>query len=156
MSISAIIPDYVFDEAWLRGPFVSPEDKGERAALRLQLEAYSCYGIMFMPNSDGVNFKWVRNVLLERIEILTPRQKKATSGQVKKGDISVPPHILFPEWREGNYTLHPNHEIRRHCHGELAKCVDAPALADPRHAATRKVVQARLAAHEAYEKALAK
>ncbi len=152
MSISTIVPDYVFDEEWLRGPFVPPTDMGERATLRLQFEAYSCYGIMFLPESDGINFKWVRNVLLERIENLNPRPKKVRASEDKAH--IVPLYILSSEWREGNYILHPNHEIRRHYHRELADCIDAPILSDPRHLSARKVIRVRLAAHEAYELAL--
>jgi len=48
------VPKIIFEDAWMKGNFLIPADKGVRIELRQQLETYSRTSIMFLPRNKGV------------------------------------------------------------------------------------------------------
>lgn len=76
-----IVPAYIFDKAWQEQNFTIPENDKIRAKLRTDLEGFSHYGIMWLPE----NVK-TRAILLARVAAIDahdakmPRTKKEVLG----------------------------------------------------------------------------
>jgi len=136
------IPAFIFSKEWLEGPFIIPDDKWERRASYLQLETYSHYGIMWMPG-----YEKVREILRQRLEVLNPPPKRGI-------DIPVQALYLSKEWREGNFLFRADTKARAEDMDGIARCVDASILHEPCHRQAQKELRARLAALEAYNRAL--
>lgn len=132
------IPVYIFSNEWLNGPFSVPEDKGERIKLFHQLESYSHYCILWRSE-----YEHVRKILLKRLELLNPPPKQGV-------DIPVPPYLFNKEWRDGNFMINSDPDIRAKIREDLALYANASVLYEPRHRQVQTELRARLAAFKAY------
>ena len=141
-----MVPDYIFSRAWMYDDFVIPIDRAERTALRLQLEAYSHYGIMFLPENSRI-----RKMLCERIELI----ENQDAPEVKGLDIPVPAVFFSKEWIEGNFVIPMNDSIRGEQLDRLKKVLYATEMLQLRRRNVRTVLKKKIAAIEAYNAAQA-
>lgn len=132
-------PRFFRSKKWLKDPFVIPEDEHKRGVLYRKLEPWSHYCILLMPG-----YEELKSVLSERLKLLE-------SLPSKRGiDIAVPPHLFNKEWRDGNFLINADPNVRAEMQAGLAPYADASVLHEPRHRSVQVELRARLAAFKAY------
>lgn len=74
------VPDYVFDKNWQETSFLIPSDEEIRAKLKQDLEYFSRYGVMLLPENQEA-----RNVLLARVAAIDAYDAGLLKNKKKPG-----------------------------------------------------------------------